>query len=159
MYCAAGRRLESLVVGRRCCSRLENGPPLTCKIYGGPPIATTTGYKKMASTGLNGPYPLTSGGVTVNVTKTAAGAYALGKTVDGTFHVYYVGRSDSDVAARLRQHVGKHQQFKFDYMSSPKAAFEKECRLYHDFSPPDNRSHPDRPNGSGWRCPVCSIFN
>ncbi len=113
----------------------------------------------MAASGLRGSYPLTTADISANVTKTSPGAYALGYTKDNTFYIDYVGRSDADVAKRLKDHVGKYSRFKYEYYQSAKAAFEKECRLYHDFSPSDNKVHPDRPNGSGWACPVCTIFD
>jgi hypothetical protein len=114
----------------------------------------------MPVSGLRGPYSLTSTGVASAVTHVSAGCYALGKTIDGTFNIYYVGRSDSDVAARLQQHITKwYPHFKFDYFASPKAAFEKECRLYHDFQPGDNTIHPSRPERTYWSCPVCTIFD
>jgi hypothetical protein len=114
----------------------------------------------MASTGLNGPYSLTIAGIDGSVLRTSAGAYALGKVDDqGTFHVYYVGRSDDDIAGRLKQHVREwYPSFKFGYFLSPKAAFEKECHLYHDFSPNDNKVHPARPAYSNWACPACRVF-
>jgi hypothetical protein len=114
----------------------------------------------MASTGLLGPYDLTSTGINNNVTRKSPGAYALGKTENGTFYVHYVGRSDDDVAGRLTQHVPKwHPHFKFGYYSSPQAAFEKECRLYHDFTPQENEVHPARPRNTNWSCPICRIFD
>ena len=64
-----------------------------------------------------------------------------------------------DVAARLMDHVGDYKRFKFEYYGSAKAAFEKECRLYHDFDPPDNDVHPARSAGKDWKCPVCDIFD
>lgn len=43
-----------------------------------------------------------------------------------------------------------------------KAAFEKECALYHDFGGPqgqlDNEVHPARPEGTDWQCPRCDVF-
>lgn len=115
----------------------------------------------MANTGLRGPFPLTGSGVDKEVTKKSAGAYALGNTNDkGAFVVKYVGRSDDDVNARLKQHVPQsYTQFKYEYYSSAKAAFEKECNLYHDFNPPDNLIHPDRPDGTNWKCPQCNKFD
>lgn len=122
----------------------------------------------MASLDMSGAYSLTNAEVSNQVTKTSAGNYALGymKTKDDgghTFIVQYVGRSDTDVGGRLKQHVGeKYKKFKYSYASSPKAAFEKECRNYHDFGESkslDNEVHPRRPNGSGWKCPYCDIFD
>lgn len=113
----------------------------------------------MATSGLRGPYPLTRENINRNVTRTSAGAYALGPSEDGTFYVHYVGRADVDLAKRLADHIGKYARFKFEYYDSPKAAFLKECRLYHDFNPRDNKVHPARPAGSGWKCPVCKVFD
>lgn len=118
----------------------------------------------MASLNMQGPYPLSSANITREVTRTSAGNYALGYVnAEDIFIVRYVGRSDSDVAARLRQHLGENYKcFKYSYAVSPKAAFEKECRNYHDFG--ENRNlvnslHPDRPAGTYWKCPCCRIFD
>jgi hypothetical protein len=113
----------------------------------------------MPSTGFGNAHKLDNNTISQIVTRTSAGAYALGYVNNGTFNVSYIGRADSDVADRLKKHVGKYASFKFGYFSSPKAAFEKECHLYHDFNPPDNKIHPDRPNGSGWKCPCCKNFD
>ncbi len=113
----------------------------------------------MASTGLRGSFPLTRDGIDANVGRTSPGAYALGYVKDDSFYVKYVGRADNDVARRLGDHIEKYERFKYESYESPKAAFEKECRLYHDYKPADNTIHPARPNGSGWRCPVCTTFD
>ena len=113
----------------------------------------------MVSTGLKGSYPLTESDINTNVTMASAGAYALGRLKDEAFLVSYVGRSDDDVNARLKQHVSDYARFKYRYFPSPKAAFEKECDLYHDFEPPDNKIHPARPKNSDWTCPRCSTFD
>ena len=114
----------------------------------------------MANSGLFGPFSLTSNGVEENVTGIGPGAYALGNTQTDGFHIQYVGRSDEDLAARLQQHVPeRYPQFKHAFYKSAKAAFEKECHLYNDFSPPDNKVHPARPRGEDWSCPVCSVFD
>ena len=65
------------------------------------------------------------------------------------------------VAGRLQQHVAEpYPQFCYTYLLSAKAAFDKECSLYHDFTPPKNKvqrkSAPDastatpRPSRSGF---------
>jgi hypothetical protein len=114
----------------------------------------------MPSSGLKGPYPLTAKGVSDNVTRKSAGAYALGKYDNSIFNIHYVGRADEDVANRLQDHVTEwYPHFKYDYFPSAKAAFEKECRLYHDFEPGDNKIHPARPKNSNWSCPVCTVFD
>ena len=120
----------------------------------------------MASTGLGSPYVLTDTKIDSVVSKTSPGAYALGYVKsDGTFVVLYVGRSDDDLNGRLHKWVGerkKYTHFKAAYYSSPKAAFEKECHLYHDFGGEkslDNEVHPARPANTNWECPVCTIFD
>lgn len=118
----------------------------------------------MPSLGMEGPYTLTSEEIDRVVTKTSAGNYALGYTKDdGTFIVQYVGRSDSDVNQELKARLtDKYKKFKYSYATSPKAAFEKECRNYHDFGGSeklDNEIHPGRPADTNWKCPVCDIFD
>lgn len=116
----------------------------------------------MPSLEMDGPYNLNNETIDRVVTKTSAGNYALGrKNNEGPFLVNYVGRSDSDVNARLKAWVGKttNTLFKFSYATSPRAAFEKECVNYHDFKPPGNKTHPDRPSGTNWKCPRCRIFD
>ncbi|MEM2146870.1 MAG: hypothetical protein QW279_16015 [Candidatus Jordarchaeaceae archaeon] len=115
----------------------------------------------MPQTGLRGPYNLDNATIDAIVTRTSPGAYALGKVDDNTFYVSYVGRSDDDIKSRLKDWVGKYPKFKFEYYDSPKAAFEKECNLYHDFGEKeilDNDKHPQRPDGTNWKCPKCNIF-
>lgn len=118
----------------------------------------------MASLNMNGPFPLTNKKIDEEVTRTSPGNYALGHINDESkFIVKYVGRSDSDVNDRLHDwEDSKYKKFKYSYASSAKAAFEKECKKYHEFGESkklDNKSHPDRPSDSNWECPVCDIFD
>lgn len=97
------------------------------------------------------------------VTQTKPGVYALDETTKGPFTVSYVGRSDTNLNQRLKDWVGsKYKYFEFDYATSPKDAFEKECELWHDFAGPegklDNKQHPERPDETDWKCPKCNIF-
>ena len=113
----------------------------------------------MPKSGLMGPYQLTFDGISSAVTRRSAGVYALGHTdAAGTFHIQHVGRSDDDIGEKLRCYIGSNTNFKYGYFPSSKSAFEKECDLYHDFSPPGNRIHPDRPAGSSLECPRCRFF-
>ena len=115
----------------------------------------------MASLGMKGPYKLDKDTIDKKATHTLAGNYALGRNnKKGTFLIGYVGRSDDDVNDRLKKWIGKTKRplFKFSYASSVKEAFEKECNNYHDFKPPDNTSHPARPEGKYWKCPKCGKY-
>lgn len=107
-------------------------------------------------TGLFGPHPLTVAAVDQAVQGMGPGAYALGsKAASGGLLVAYVGRSDSDLNDRLKDHVGNYSHFKYGFFNTPDLAFAKECRLFHDFDTNANQVHPARPKGSLVRCPVC----
>jgi hypothetical protein len=116
----------------------------------------------MASLDMQGPYDLTAKKIDEVITRTSPGNYALGHMDNETFRVSYVGRSDTDVNKRLKDWVGsKYKNFKSSYATSPKDAFEKECKNYHDFGESkslDNKIHPERPNNADWKCPVCPIY-
>jgi len=118
----------------------------------------------MATLNMSGPFELTTTGIDGAIHPKKIGNYALGYIDgEGVFIVKYVGRSDSDLRARLKTWVGQYNKFKASYADSPKAAFEKECHNYHDFGGAkghlDNKYHPDRPDGTDWECPVCTIFD
>jgi hypothetical protein len=113
-----------------------------------------------AKTGLLGPYRLNFDTIDAAVTRNSAGVYALGYTsLEGKFCINHVGRADSDVKSKLRNCIGSATLFKFGYMPTSKAAFERECELFHDLSPPGNRVHPGRAAGTSWGCPRCRIFD
>jgi hypothetical protein len=113
------------------------------------------------SAGLSGPHSLDAETIAAVVSRVAAGVFALGRSESATFYIRYVGRSDSDVAMALKEHVGDYQHFKFAYFGSPRTAFEKECQLYHDFGEAklNNKFHPLRPASGNWHCPRCRIFD
>ena len=113
----------------------------------------------MAETGLNGPFPLKALDIDSEITQTSPGVYVLDRShEEGPFHISYVGRSDTDLRARLHEHAGKYRRFKYAYHSSPEEAFTTECRLYHEFNPPSTIAHPPRPIGAKWKCAVCKVF-
>jgi hypothetical protein len=116
----------------------------------------------MATLEMNGPFKLTNEEVEKHITKKSPGNYALGKSSDDTFHISYVGRADVDLKDRLLKWVDKYVDFKFSYATSPKDAFLKECKNYHDFGGKEklkNQIHPDRPKDTDWKCPICDIFD
>lgn len=95
-----------------------------------------------------------------NVLPGVGGNYALGLYKDKTFHVQYIGRADMDLNARLKQlDNGGFTHFKFSYARSVKQAYEKECRIYHEFGGGQgelsNQRHPEKPGSMPWVCPVC----
>lgn len=104
----------------------------------------------MATLNMDGPFPLTNESIDKRVLKDSIGNYSLGytKDADGSFIVKYVGRSDTDLNARLKTHVGKYPDFKFSYSTSAKEAYAKELRNYTDFGGSDaldNEIEPARP--------------
>jgi len=115
--------------------------------------------KTVTKTGLSGPYPLAFDAIEAAVVRKSAGVFALGHAdPSGRFCVNHIGRSDADVRTRLLDYIGSDQLFKFGYFPTSRAAFERECELFHDIGPPRNRVHPDRPKGTTWECPRCQLF-
>ena len=120
----------------------------------------------MAKLGMKGPFEFTSQKVNEMIENNRIGNYALGyitKDSNGehVFCVKYVGRSDNDLNDRIKDHLGESKEythFKFSYETCSRNAFLKECRNWHDFGGEDildNHYHPDKPNGTNWKCPVC----
>lgn len=118
----------------------------------------------MASLNMVGPFPLNEKEIDLQIKRGVPGNYAYGYLNDEErFLVQYVGRSDEDLNARIKHGVGHYKMFKYSYASNMQEAFEKECRNYHDFGGDegilDNKIHPDRPDGTNYRCPVCTIYD
>ncbi|WP_106496136.1 hypothetical protein [Lentibacillus sp. Marseille-P4043] len=115
----------------------------------------------MSSLDMKGSYVYSLESISSVITKKSPGNYVLGyKNEDNEFIVRYVGRADSDLNDRIKDHLSKnkYRHFKYSYASSAKAAFEKECRNYHDFGEKeklDNKIHPDSPDGTNRKCPSC----
>lgn len=90
----------------------------------------------MERNGLRGPFALSDDMIDREVNGHRAGAFALDDCGNGdNFTITFVGRSDIDVNNQLHVYVGRYERFKFVYCSSAKAAFERECELFHDFAP------------------------
>ena len=117
----------------------------------------------MRDTGLHGSFSLDEQTVDKEVAESTAGVYVLGTKRVKSFYVHLVGRSDTDIRTRLKEYIGRYDRFKFATVDSPKAAFIKECELYHAFRGPEgkihNKNHPQRPQGTTWLCPDCNIFH
>lgn len=101
-------------------------------------------------------YKLDSDAIDLAVTQKSPGVYALDRTTSPGFKVNYIGRADDDVARRLKQWAaeGYYKYFQFEYYSTAKAAFERECHLYHIHPNLDNVIHPARPENTSYSCPV-----
>lgn len=69
----------------------------------------------------------------------------------------YTGRSDRDLARRLRSHAraAGTDYFAFDVHPSPERAFVAESASFHVAGHLDNRIHPATPHGSTIKCPFC----
>ena len=87
------------------------------------------------------------------MTRIAPGVYLLSssrKKAD------YVGRSDVDVGSRIKQSatMGDYTHFWFEYATSPRDAYRKKCKYYHQYDPDDNINHPAVPPFTDYRCPI-----
>jgi hypothetical protein len=99
---------------------------------------------------LRGPFSTDS--VDSYVSSPSPGVYILSKDARTAA---YVGRSDTDVGSRIKQYVTEgYTHFWFEYATSPRDAYLKECEYYHKYNPPDNKNHPAVPFGTNWRCPI-----
>lgn len=97
--------------------------------------------------------PCTLSSLEATVELAYIGVYMLSR---GGRRVHYVGRSDSDLRARIRKsgQMDSYTHFWFRYERSPMQAYKAECKLWHKYHPPDNLNHPAVPSGTNWRCPV-----
>jgi hypothetical protein len=113
--------------------------------------------------GLRGSFELDEKTLNQEVAKISPGTFTLGYKKDGTYYVKFVGRSDTDVRAQLKQYIGQYDRFKFGFFNSPQAAFDKECELYHALGGSegkiDNKNHPETLQGATRSCPRCSVGN
>jgi len=115
----------------------------------------------MPSLNMKGPYPFNTKAVDANVSDKAIGNYALGTIEQEQFVVQYVGRSDTDLKERIKDHIGEpYSCFMYSYAENVTKAYQKECINYHDYVDPgyrlDNEIHPDKPEGySDLKCPRC----
>jgi hypothetical protein len=104
-------------------------------------------------------HALSAENVKLHVPK-APGCYVLDRSSTGGFEVHYTGRADYDLEQRLNSWVGsQYLYFKFLSLADRKAAYEMECKVYHNLKPVDNRIHPDAPDGTSYTCPFCPTPN
>ena len=102
---------------------------------------------------MKGPLDFTEQVINQSLKDSDIGAYILSK---GNNVAHYVGRSDSSLKQRLKQHLQgtSYIQFWFETVTSALDAYYLECQWYHKYSPKDNANHPAIPPGSAWKCPV-----
>jgi hypothetical protein len=65
----------------------------------------------MGSLEMRGCFPLTDAAINEIVSRLSPGNFALGYVLEGTFTVFLVGRSDSDVRSRLHDWVGASSRY------------------------------------------------
>ncbi|MCK4249284.1 MAG: GIY-YIG nuclease family protein [Candidatus Omnitrophica bacterium] len=112
---------------------------------------------------MTGPCNLTESFVDANVS-IQPGAYIL---VNVNNVAVYMGRSDSDLNSRLKDHMPSQEtnisikrtgptSFYFKNTQFAKDAYILECNWYHKYNPTCNISHPAK-NSCDWFCPVCGL--
>jgi hypothetical protein len=105
---------------------------------------------------LEGPYRLDVDGIRKKVPVVGSGVFALGYIdQQGAFRIRYVGRSDNTLPTTLQSFIGSDLYFKYAAFRNVKESFLYECKLFHEFLPPANRLHPERPRGVSTSCPYC----
>src|SRR5208337_2724621 len=68
------------------------------------------GGSQRRNTGLRGSFSLDADTIDDEVDQVSPGVFALGTKEGRIFHVHYVGRSDIDVKAELKENVGKYDR-------------------------------------------------
>lgn len=124
-------------------------------------------FKIKEDTSMSKLYKFTKEAINAVVEQNKMGNYVLYKIINGEAIAKYVGRATTGgLQERLKAHIDegdKYDGFSFSYAGTEKQAFEKECRLYHDFGGNEgklnNKIHPSRPEGKDWECPCCTIFD
>lgn len=107
----------------------------------------------------SGPYKLTSDNIDRYIDDESLGVYILGRTWGGQFKPRYVGRSDSNLNERLKDHINEYPEFCYRVLDSVNATFEHECKLYHILGEDyqlDNEIHPRSPDSQDLECPCKS---
>lgn len=112
---------------------------------------------------MHGPYNLIDEQINNNVLH-CSGAYILTNVSN---MAVYVGRSDSDLNTRLKEHLPWNEtnpcikrsgvlNFYFEGTSSAKDAYALECEWYHKFTPTCNIAHPAK-LFFNFTCPKCGL--
>ena len=110
----------------------------------------------MALPSLSGPHILSIRSIDQTITDKMPGVHVPNARVGGVLTARRAGRSEDDLATRIKEFVGLYSDFSCAVASLPKHAYELECELYHAWMPPENTGHPARPDDADWSCPICS---
>lgn len=112
---------------------------------------------------MKGAYSLVEAQINANVLS-QAGTYVL---VNNSNSAVYIGRADSDLNARLKDHLLWNEtnpclkrsgvvNFYFENTASSKDAYILECDWYHRYRPTCNIAHPAKIT-LNLTCPVCRV--
>lgn len=112
---------------------------------------------------MKGKFGLTIAEIDSVVTNTA-GTYIL---VNSNNNAVYVGRSDTDLNKRLKEHLPENEKelcikrsdvtyFYFENANDPQGAYLLECEWYHNYRPTCNIAHPAKISAV-WICPICRL--
>lgn len=112
---------------------------------------------------MKGQFPLTSDSIDGAVL-TSPGAYIL---VNSSNNSVYVGRSDTDLNGRLKNHLPENEEnpwvrrsfptgYYFEIVADSQEAYKLECEWFHKYRPSCNNAHPAT-NSPSWSCRVCGL--
>jgi hypothetical protein len=115
------------------------------------------GMNPMTASLLLGPHRLDFDEIEVAVPRIVPGVYVLGH-VDyrNVFYLNAIGRCDVDLRTGLQGLIGSGGYFKYQVTLTSRAAFEHECKLFHQFRP-NTAMHPVRSENKDWTCPYCRV--
>lgn len=89
--------------------------------------------------------------------RVSPGVFVLGNLdFQNRFSLNTIGRDDVDLKAGLRSMIGSAGYFMYSVQPTGKAAFDEECRLFHELRP-SRISHPVRSENKDWTCPHCRV--
>jgi hypothetical protein len=109
----------------------------------------------MTRVALLGPHRLGFDEIETSVPRVRPGVYLLGHLDHkNAFYLKAIGRFDVDLQTGLRGLIGSGGHFKFQVAPTSRAAFEYECKLFHDLRP-NSSIHPVRSENKDWTCPYC----
>lgn len=114
---------------------------------------------------MSSPLALTSDAIDGQIKANVCGNYRLSRnSLESGFVVDYIGRSDTCLASRLKDHIPEgYKSFVYSTNVTPEDCYCQECRDYHDYggdiglldNDPTADGHPRSPKGMQLKCPVC----